>query len=81
MKTHNKFETRNDYLKYMKRTFQNTGMKCMVSSLLALMLLIVLRSNWFDIAEKVLWGVQRIITGGFVIGAIGYLVSFAVKCD
>lgn len=72
-------KTENVNLKYIKELFYKQGLKCMVTSVIVLLLMFWLYESdqtiLFLIPEGLFWFVQKATTVCFVIGGIAYLVS------
>ena len=85
MKEYYEFESMEDYLRHAKKFFYKTGMKCMVLSLMVLLIMFYSGKdkvgNIIGITENMFWAIQKATTGCFCIGAIGYLVSFTIKIE
>ncbi len=79
------FESKKEYLTHVKTVFYKKGMKCMMLSVAVLVLLFAIRVDTVKtvsgIPENIFWILQKIITGYFVLGAVGYLFSFFIKVD
>ena len=79
------FESKKEYLIHVKTVFYKNGMKCMVLSVAVLVLLFAIGADTVKyvsgIPENIFWILQKIITGYFVLGAVGYLSSFFIKVD
>ena len=81
----NEFESREEYLSYMKILFLKDGMKCMLLSAGVLLLLFVIGAEAVQeitgIPENIYWGVQKMVTVCFGIGVAAYIISFLIKVD
>ena len=79
------FESKKEYLIHVKTVFYKNGMKCMVLSAVVLVLLFAIGADTVKmvsgIPENIFWILQKLITGSFVLGAVGYLFSFFIKVD
>ena len=79
------FESKKEYLIHVKTVFYKNGMKCMVLSVAVLLLMFAIGAE----AVKTLTGIpenifcifQKLITGYFTIGGLGYLFSFLIKVE
>ena len=82
MEEQNEFETKEEYLKHIKELFYKQGLKCMVTSVIVLLLMFWLYESdqtiLFLIPKGLFWFVQKATTVCFVIGAIAYLVSYFI---
>ena len=85
MKNYNEFESREEYLSYMKMLFLKDGMKCMLLSAGVLLLLFVIGAEAVQeitgIPENIYWGVQKMVTVCFGIGATAYAIAFLIEAD
>ena len=74
-----------EYLIKMKKSFYSNGMKCMFTAALLLILMFVFcldgqgGTKYFP--ADLFWLFQKIVTGAFIIGAAGYLISLTIKVD
>ena len=79
------FESKKEYLLHTKNVFYKNGMKCMVLSVAVLLLMFAIGADVVKVVtgipENIFWIFQKLITGYFVIGAVGYLFSFLIKVD
>ena len=79
------FESKKEYLTHVKTVFYKNGMKCMVLSVVVLLLMFAIGAEAVKmltgIPENSCWIFQKLITGYFVIGAVSYLFSFLIKAD
>ena len=79
------FESKKEYLTHVKTVFYKNGMKCMVLSVVVLLLMFAIGAEAVKtltgIPENIFWIFQKLITGYFVIGAVSYLFSFLIKAD
>ena len=69
----------------MKKLFLKDGMKCMLLSAGVLLLLFAIGAEAVreitGMPESIYWGVQKIVTVCFVIGAVAYLISPLIRVD
>ena len=79
------FESKKEYLIHVKTVFYKNGVKCMVLSVVVLLLMFAIGAEAVKtltgIPENIFWIFQKLITGYFVIGAVSYLFSFLIKAD
>lgn len=82
MEGYNGFESKEEYLKYIKGIFYKQGLRCMMFSAAALLLLFYLHKNVQIstqlIPEQLFWFLQKATTVCFAIGAMGYLISVGI---
>ena len=85
MKKYNEFESKEEYLSYMKKLFLKDGMKCMLLSVGTLLLLFVIGADTVQeitgIPENIYWAMQKIVTVCFIVGAAAYLASLFIEGD
>ena len=85
MKKYNEFESKEEYLTYVKKLFLKDGMKCMLLSAGVLLLLFVIGAEAVQeitgIPENIYWFVQKMVTVCFGIGVAAYIISFLIKVD
>ena len=81
----NEFESREEYLTYMKKLFLKDGLKCMLLSAGVLLLLFVIGAEAAQeitgIPENIYWGVHKMVTVCFAIGATAYAIAFLIEAD
>ena len=79
------FESKKEYLIDVKTVYYKNGMKCMMLSVAVLVLLFAIGTDTVKtvsgIPENIFWILQKVITGSFALGAVGYLFSFFIKVD
>ena len=85
MKKYNEFESKEEYLTYMKKLFLKDGMKCMLLSAGVLLLLFAIGAEAVreitGMPESIYWGVQKMVTVCFAIGATAYAIAFLIEAD
>lgn len=85
MDEYNGFESKEEYLQHIKKLFYKNGMKCMILSIVSLLLLFAIGPDKVrevtGIPDNIYWLMQKIITGCFLIGVVGCLISFWIEDD
>ena len=86
MKKYNGFDGKEEYLRHTKKTFYKEGLKCMVLSVVILVLMMLLGIDEMEkvaidmgFSEKSVMFIVKLITVSFAIGSIAYLISFMIK--
>lgn len=86
MKEYNGFNSKEEYVRHTKKTLYKEGLKCMVLSVVILVLMMFLGIEEMKnvvvaigLSERVVMFLARMTTVTFVIGSIAYIVSLAIK--
>lgn len=74
---------RKEHQSRVKKSLYSNGLKCMFTSALLLILMFIFcidgQNGIKYLPEDMFWLFQKIVTGAFILGAVSYLMSLAIK--